>query len=107
LIFTISYDGQEAIDKASKLNPDLVVLDINMPVVNGLAVVRQILRRRPETKILVFTVHDSDQTIQEILAAGAHGYLSKAKGGQDLVYVIRELLAGNFFYPNTAARAAE
>lgn len=100
-------DGQDAIDKASELHPDLVILDINMPVLNGLAAVRQILRHRPETKILVFTVHDSDQTIQEILAAGAHGYLSKAKGGQDLVYVIRELLRGKFFYPRTAARVAE
>lgn len=100
-------DGQDAIDKAAELHPDLVILDINMPVVNGLAAVRQILRHRPETKILVFTVHDSDQTIQEILATGAHGYLSKAKGGQDLVYVIRELLGGKFFYPSTTATAAE
>jgi CheY-like chemotaxis protein len=97
-------NGQDAIAKAEELNPDLVILDINMPGVNGLAAVRQIRRHHPETKVLVFTVHDSDQTIQDILASGAHGYLSKAKGGQDLVSVIKDLLAGNFSYPYTAAR---
>lgn len=100
-------DGQEAVDKAGELTPDLVIMDINLPTLNGLAAVRQILRHRPETKILVFTVHDSDQTIHEIIASGAHGYLSKAKGGQDLVSVIKELFAGNFSYPPTVARAAE
>ncbi len=99
-------DGQDVINKANELHPDLIILDINMPVVNGLAAVRKILRHRPETKILVFTVHESEHTIQEILAAGAHGYLSKAKGGQDLVHVIRELLEGKFFYPDTAAARA-
>ncbi|HXN24397.1 MAG TPA: response regulator [Candidatus Dormibacteraeota bacterium] len=100
-------NGQDAIAKAGELNPDLVILDINMPGLNGLAAVRQILRRHPKTKVLVFTVHDSDQTVQEIVASGAHGYLSKAKGGQDLVSVIKDLLAGNFSYPHTALRAAE
>lgn len=85
-------DGQEAVDKATALHPDLVILDINMPVLNGLAAVRQILRNSPEIKILVFTVHESDQAVKEIRAAGAHGYLSKAKGGEDLLRVVKNLL---------------
>lgn len=93
-------DGNEALHKAAALRPDLVILDINMPVLNGLAAVRQILRKRPQTKILVFTVHDSEQTKKEITAAGAHGYLSKNKAGQDLLRVVRELLG-----PKTAAAA--
>ena len=56
-------DGKDAVDKVVALNPDLVILDINMPVLNGLAAARQILRERPQTKILVFTVHESDQTL--------------------------------------------
>ncbi|MGH9742799.1 MAG: response regulator [Candidatus Acidiferrum sp.] len=86
-------DGQEAIDKTIALSPDLLILDINLPVLNGLAAVRQILRHRPQTKILIFTVHDSEQTQKEIRAAGAHGYLSKGKGGDDLLRVVRSLLA--------------
>jgi len=85
-------NGQEAVDKATALSPDLVILDINMPVLNGLVAVRQILRNRPQTKILIFTVHDSDQTLKEIHAAGAHGYLSKSNASEDLLRVVKELL---------------
>jgi len=74
------------------LQPDLVILDINMPVLNGLAAVRQILRNSPRSKILVFTVHDSEQTEKEIRAAGAHGYLSKSDASEDLLRVVKELL---------------
>lgn len=87
-----AFDGQDAVAKANSLRPDLVILDINMPVLNGLAAVRLILRNRPQTKILVFTVHDSDQTVKEIHAAGAHRFLSKSNASDDLLRVVRELL---------------
>jgi two-component system NarL family sensor kinase len=85
-------DGQDAVQKVKALHPDLVILDINMPVLNGLVALRQILRSRPDTKVLVFSVHDSDQTVQEVYAAGAHGFLSKGKDSQDLLRVVRKLL---------------
>jgi len=87
-------DGQDAVDKAASLRPDLVILDINMPVLNGLAAVRQILRCAPQTKILVFTVHDSDQTEKEVRAAGGHAYLSKSNASHDLLRVVSDLLGG-------------
>lgn len=99
-------DGADAVEKALVLNPDLVVLDINMPSLNGLAVVRQILRARPETRILVFTVHGSDQTMQETALAGAHGFLSKGKAGRDLIDAVRAVLAGKQFYPTVGPKAA-
>jgi two-component system, NarL family, sensor kinase len=85
-------NGQEAVDKVKELQPDLVILDINMPVLNGLVAVRQILRHRPQTKVLVFSVHDSDQTVQEVHAAGAHGFISKGKDAQHLLRVVRKVL---------------
>jgi two-component system, NarL family, sensor kinase len=85
-------DGQDVVDKVKALQPDLVILDINMPVLNGLVAVRQILRHRPQTKVLVFSVHDSDQTVQEVHAAGAHGFISKGKDAQDLLRVVRDIL---------------
>jgi PAS domain S-box-containing protein len=85
-------DGQDAIDKVVALRPDLVILDINLPVLNGLVAARQMLRHRPQTKILVFTVHDSAQTAKEIRSAGAHAYLSKGTGSDDLLRVVRSLL---------------
>ena len=88
-------DGQDAIDKARELHPDLVILDINMPVLNGLVAVRQILRYCPTTKIVIFSVHDSDQTKQETIAAGAHGFVSKGKDSHDLLRVVRDVLKRN------------
>jgi CheY-like chemotaxis protein len=85
-------DGKDALEKTLAQAPDLVILDINMPIMNGLDVLRQIVRRRPQTKVLAFSVHDSKQIVDEILAAGAHSYLSKATAGQNLVHEVHELL---------------
>jgi DNA-binding NarL/FixJ family response regulator len=85
-------DGQDAVNKVKELRPDLVILDINMPVLNGLAAVRQILRHRPRTKVVVFSVHNSEQTLHEISAAGAHGFISKGKDAHELLRVVREVL---------------
>jgi CheY-like chemotaxis protein len=87
-------DGKDALEKILKQAPDLVILDINMPIMNGLDVLRQIVRHRPQTKVLVFSVHDSKQIAAEILAAGAHSYMSKATAGQHLVNEVRALLNG-------------
>jgi two-component system, NarL family, sensor kinase len=85
-------DGQETVNKVNTLRPDLVILDINMPVLNGLAAVRQILRNRPQTKIVIFTVHDSELTLKEIQAAGAHAYVSKNDASDALLRVVEDLL---------------
>jgi PAS domain S-box-containing protein len=90
-------DGIDAVEKTIKLKPDLVILDVNMPSLNGLAAVRQILRARPETKVLIFTVHDSGQTAQESFHAGAHGFLSKGRAGRDLIAAVRSVLNGDQF----------
>jgi two-component system, NarL family, sensor kinase len=99
-------DGADALEKTLSLAPDLVILDINMPALNGLAVVRQVLRARSETKILIFTVHDSEQTMLETALAGAHGYLSKGRAGRDLIAAVRTVLNGQEFYPKPGLRAA-
>jgi PAS domain S-box-containing protein len=98
-------NGQDAVDKARSLRPDLVILDINMPILNGLAAVRQILRNSPETKVLVFTIHDSDQTATEVKEAGAHGYLSKKNAGADLLRTARDLLKDAISYSMAAGPA--
>jgi CheY-like chemotaxis protein len=99
-------DGQDAVDKVRQLHPDLVILDINMPVLNGLVAVRQILRHSPGTKIVIFSVHDSDQTREEVSAAGAHGFVSKDKDGNDLLRVVRDVLNTRTGTKSFAAAAA-
>lgn len=93
-------DGIDAVEKVLALKPDLVILDINMPALNGLAAIGQILRSHPQTRILVFTVHDSEQTLHESFNAGAHGFLSKGKAGRDLIDAVRSVLAGKQFRPS-------
>jgi DNA-binding NarL/FixJ family response regulator len=83
--------GREAVAKALDLRPDIVVLDISMPELNGLEATRQI-RRAVSARILILTVHESEQLVTEVLDAGAHGYVLKADAGRTLVQAIRALL---------------
>jgi DNA-binding NarL/FixJ family response regulator len=89
--------GREAVVKAIDLQPDVVVLDITMPELNGLEATRQI-RRAVSAKVLILTVHESDQVVTEVLDAGAHGYVLKTDAGRTLVEAIRALLGGQTFF---------
>jgi DNA-binding NarL/FixJ family response regulator len=101
-------DGRDAVDKASKLKPDAVVIDIAMPSLNGLEAVRQIIKAVPSTKVLVLTMYDSDPLIQQVLQAGARGYLLKSDAGRDLVSAIDALRRNKtFFTPKVSQMVLE
>jgi len=101
-------DGRDAVDKASKLKPDAVVIDIAMPSLNGLEAVRQIMKAVPDTKVLVLTMYDSDPLIQQVLQAGARGYLLKSDAGRDLVSAIDALRRNKtFFTPKVSQMVLE
>ena len=85
-------DGHDAIELAKQLKPDIVVLDFFMPKVNGLEAARQILRERPQQKILFLTVMDSEDVARKILEIGARGYVLKSDAAHDLVAGIRTVL---------------
>src|SRR5881628_3006049 len=76
-------DGREAVEKAEQLKPDVVILDIGMPSLNGLEATRQILKNNPRAKILVLTLHDSDQVVREVLNTGARGFLSNSLAARE------------------------
>ncbi len=98
--------GRDAVAMAVDLQPDLVVLDISMPELNGLEATRQI-RRATSARILILTVHESEQVADEVRDAGAHGYVLKAEAGRTLVEAIRALLDHReFFTERVHARAA-
>jgi DNA-binding NarL/FixJ family response regulator len=101
-------NGREAVEKALKLNPDIVILDVGMPNLNGLEATRQILKARPETRILILTLHDSDALVQEVLNAGARGFLLKSDAARDLVTAV-EALGNNktYFTPKIASMVLE
>ena len=89
--------GREAVAKAVELRPEVVVLDISMPELNGLEATRQIRGALP-AKILILTVHESDQAVTEVIEAGADGYVLKTDAGRKLVEAIRALLHGQQFF---------
>jgi PAS domain S-box-containing protein len=97
--------GEEAVRKTKELNPDLVILDVNMPGMGGLAAANRLRQENKETRILFFTVHDSDEVMREIVDSGAHGYVAKSRAGQDLVEAVRVVLDGRTFFPTMAAAA--
>ncbi len=84
-------DGRQAVALAQKLAPDIVVLDLGMPELNGLEAARQIKRDVPATEVLIFTGEESEQLIHEIFAVGARSYMLKSDLGQHLVAAIRAL----------------
>lgn len=97
-------DGREAVDLAAKMKPDVVLLDIGMPNLNGLNAARQILATNPQTRILVLTMHDSNQVVREVLAAGARGFLLKSDAGRDLVAAVEALQQHRTYFTTKVAQ---
>jgi DNA-binding NarL/FixJ family response regulator len=96
-------DGREAVELAARLKPDVLLLDIGMPNLNGLDATRQILAMTPEARILILTVHDSEQVVREVLAAGARGFLLKSDAGRDLLVAVEALQhRRTYFTPKVA-----
>jgi DNA-binding NarL/FixJ family response regulator len=90
-------NGREAVEKAKKLNPDLAILDISMPVLDGLQVTRQIRESVPVARIVVLTMHESDQMVRRVLDAGAHGYVLKSDLAAHLVGAVKDVSSGKLF----------
>ena len=91
-------DGKEAIVKAVETKPDVAVVDYSLPLINGIEVTRQIRRRLPSTEILIFTMHDSEALIDELLRAGARGFLLKTDAANHLLEAIERLAAHKSFF---------
>lgn len=87
-------DGEEIVKMARDLSPDVVIMDITMPILNGIDAVKQIKRHLPDTKVLILTIHAGEQYINEAFSAGASGYLLKEATGADLMKAIRTVHKG-------------
>jgi DNA-binding NarL/FixJ family response regulator len=91
-------DGRETVDKAIQLKPDVVIVDIGMPKLNGLDTTRQLLQHDPQFKVIVLTITDSDQVIREALNAGARGFVLKSDAARDLVSAVEALQNKRMFF---------
>ncbi len=98
-------DGAEAVRLALELRPEVVVMDITMPVLDGLAATRAIKRKAPDTQVLILTMHESDEYFFRVLQAGASGYVLKRAAPSDLMAAIRAVAHGEvFLHPAVAKR---
>jgi two-component system response regulator NreC len=100
--------GQEAVSKVRSLRPDVILMDIQMPDLNGIEATKQIKKLAPETAVLALTMHEDEQYFFEMLQAGASGYLPKRAAPDELVTAIRTVARGEvFLYPSLAARLVQ
>ncbi len=97
--------GSEAVDLAVKTRPDVVVLDLTMPELDGVEAIRQIRKAAPDTEVVVFSAHRSEDLIEEVFEAGAKSYIEKTDASRDLVAAIRSLAEHKPFFSSPASEA--
>ena len=93
-------DGLEAVQKAQELQPDLIMLDVGLPTLNGIEAARRIRKLSPQSKILFLTQEPSADAVQEALGLGAQGYVVKVNAGSELLPAVEAVLQGNQFVSN-------
>src|SRR5216683_5553431 len=98
-------DGQETLRSVEKTQPDVAIIDINMPVLNGVDAARQLKKSSPRTKVILLTQHDEDQYVTESLRAGVRGYVLKSQAADDLVHAIQEVCRGSVYLSPSISRA--
>jgi DNA-binding NarL/FixJ family response regulator len=97
-------NGRDAVEQIKELKPDVVVMDLTMPQLNGLEATRQILRDAPRTAIMILSVNESEDIVHEVLSAGARGFMLKSDAGKDLLVAVEGLQQGRPFF---SARVAD
>jgi DNA-binding NarL/FixJ family response regulator len=97
-------DGREAVRQTLALHPDVVILDVGMPLLNGIEATRQIVRRLPEVRVLILSMHAAEAYITQALEAGAKGYLLKDSADADLIRGVSAVAAGKSFFSPAVAK---
>jgi two-component system, NarL family, nitrate/nitrite response regulator NarL len=98
-------DGQEALEKVQELNPEVVLLDINMPVLNGIQAAEAIMDVKPDTIILVLSMHDDREYVVQLIELGARGYVLKSASAEEMLNAIRAVHSGGVYYSPSVADA--
>jgi two-component system, NarL family, nitrate/nitrite response regulator NarL len=103
-VLDIAQNGREAVEMAIALKPDVMMMDISMPDLNGMEATARIKRQVPHTKIIALSMHSSKTIIEKMFAAGASGYILKESAFSELYDAIQQVLAGNFYLTPSIAR---
>jgi len=103
-----AHNGREAVTKVEELKPDVIVMDIAMPILNGIEATRQIKKIRPQSKVIILSMHSHDRFINELFSLGASGYLLKDSTGQDIIRAIQAAVRGDtYLSPSISRRVIE
>ena len=97
-------DGKDAIAKAIATKPDVAILDYRLPLIDGIEATRQIRRHVPKVEVLIFTMHDDEELLRELLVAGARGYVLKSDAGQHLISAVQSLAEHKPFFTDRASQ---
>jgi DNA-binding NarL/FixJ family response regulator len=101
-------DGAEAVHRALELRPEVVVMDLMMPIMNGIEATRELKAKLPDVKVLVLSMYDDEEHVQRLLAGGASGYMLKKATSDELVRALREVVAGGIpLDPSVAAKVVK
>jgi two-component system response regulator NreC len=98
-------DGQETVRAAEQTQPDVAIIDISMPILNGVDATRELKKSSPKTKVIILTQHDEEQYVTEALRAGVKGYVLKSQAADDLVQAIQEVCRGSAYFSPNISRA--
>jgi len=99
-------DGKQALSQAKELSPDIILLDLGMPNLDGVAATEMLKQESPETKVLVLSMHQNKDTLQRLIRAGIRGYLLKDAAAEEIVRAIDSVYAGEIYFSPDVARAA-
>ncbi|UCE56465.1 MAG: response regulator transcription factor [Desulfobacterales bacterium] len=101
-------NGRQAVRKVERLNPDIVIMDIAMPLLNGIEATRQIKKLSPQTKVIILSMHSHDRYISELISLGASGYLLKDSTGAEIIKAISAAMKGDVYLsPSISRRVVE
>ncbi|PHR65650.1 response regulator transcription factor [Pseudidiomarina marina] len=109
-LFTIEYecgDGAELVETALKAPADIILMDISMPKMNGFAALEKLLHYRPQSKIIILSMHSEPEYVEAVKLAGARAYIQKDAPSEQLIQVIQEVAAGKSYFPNTSDQLSE
>jgi two-component system, NarL family, response regulator NreC len=98
-------DGQETVRAVEQTQPDVAIIDISMPILNGVDATRELKKSSPKTKVIILTQHDEEQYVTEALRAGVRGYVLKSQAADDLVQAIQEVGRGSVYFSPNISRA--